>query len=221
MNETRKFDAHVDATQVRNRLSKASQRLQSLLWKCTIVDVSVIAIWLFTAIAPLIGNGVLIRNSKSPASVAFLFIICALAPVCVSLWRTALVIKIEPRRVRVDMIVNAPTTFRQIAYVTHHSYLGWWFWLGYVSTTVYLLSNVFFVLIWILVFGFGFLASLFLILETFISAAALMGCTFSLYEKGIQSNFTQNVAFSQDQNNQWARFRANEERRKWKLLNER
>ena len=141
MNETKNFDSSYDSNDVRRRLASAARRLQSVLWKCTLVDVAIIALWLLTGIAPLFGNGVLIRNSAMPASISLLFIICALAPIFTSVARVAMITRVHPKNVRVDMMVNAPTTFRQIAYLTHHPYLGWWQWLGYVAVTAYFISN--------------------------------------------------------------------------------
>lgn len=216
MNDTKKFNSNTDAKEVRTRLLIAAKKLYSTLWKCSVLDSAIVAMWLFTTVTPFIGNGVLIRNSNSPATITFIFIMCALFPITISVWRILLVIRTDVKRLRVDYIANAPTTIRQIAYLGHHSHLWWWQWLGYVASTLCFFWNAFLLIVWMLVFGFGFLVSLFLIFETLLSTSIILACTSYFYERGVQHNFVDNVTFTFENKDQWARFKAREERRKFR-----
>jgi hypothetical protein len=217
MNELKDFDSKLDHSSVRDRLNRSARRLRSVLWKCTLVDTAIVALWLFTAIAPIIGNGVASKSSSSPVSVALLFLLCSIPPIAISAARISYVLRLRKTSIRVDMMINAPTTFRQIAYVSHNIYLGWWMWLGYVGATLYFVFNLFALFVWMLVFGFSFWLSLIIFIETLISTSSVMGCTSTFYTRGVQSNFNQNIQLSMNHANQWARFRANEERRRWKI----
>jgi hypothetical protein len=216
MNCVEKYDARVDHEQTRARLRVASLKFRSLAWRCSLIDAALVFLWIFLAISPLIGSGrSFVVRALTPASVMLLCVCCALGPVAVSALRVLMVMRASSKPLRVDRMHGAVTRLRQIPCSADNPYIGWWFMAGYVGAAAYVVANVMLIAIWSLMFGVAVWLSILIVLITLMSAASVVGCTASLYDKGVEKNMRKNVTSALIEREQWARFRARENRTRW------
>lgn len=216
MNCVEKYDARVDHEQTRARLRVASLKFRNLAWRCSLIDAALVFLWIFLAISPLIGSGrSFVVRALTPASVMLLCVCCALGPVSVSALRVLMVMRASSKPLRIDRMHGAVTRLRQIPCAADNPYIGWWFMAGYVGSAAYVVANVVLIAIWSLMFGVAVWLSTLIVLITAMSAASVMGCTASLYDKGIEKNMRKNVTTVRVESEQWARFKARETRTRW------
>jgi hypothetical protein len=95
-----------------------------------------------------------------------------------------------------------------------------WQWMGYVGAPAAFAITVCFTLMWLFIFGLALWLPLFILALSAASACGIIACTTSFYKNGVQRNWFTNVAFGKTEADQWARYRACEERYKWKKQRE-
>lgn len=222
MNLVKDSQKSVDLSAVVQRRRVASLKYRAVVWRAALIDAALVFMWLFFAMAPLIGNpSSIVLRSVSPASAALLCFCGSVGPITVSSMRVISVLNMNSKRLRIDRMYGASSHIRYVSFAKDQAATGWWFLAGYFGSALYTVANVLLVALWSMLFGVAFIMSSILLVFTLLSAAAVIGCTSSVYSKGIKANFEKNVAHTRTEREQWARACAIEHRKKWRSKNAR
>jgi hypothetical protein len=212
-------DEKVDRETTTLRLTEASQRMHELLWRHSLYDACIVALWSLMLLAPALAkNGAFALGSTSRFVVGVLCVPSALTPLLCSALRVMCVLSTRRDLLRVDMIYGAPTRARQVAYCAYHEQIGWWMWLGYAGAALTVAINGAIAFVWMLVFGFaghwillGVIASM-----SGMSAASCFTSTKTLYATGVEENFRERL---QGDALRWARYKAAQHAKSWSYVN--